>query len=181
MKTHAFLAGWLMVVATVVTAQPVDVKVQTQGERVIVDVTAKVAAKRDIVWGVLTDYDRMAEFVTNLKSSRVLSRKGDQLVVAQAGEAKRAFLHFSFATTRSVDLTPSTEIRSHLVRGDFKSYEFTTRLTGDATGATTIVHHGEYVPNAWVPPVVGPAMIETETRKQYAELIAEMLRREATR
>ena len=181
MKLQVPLALFLMFVVTAAFAQPIDVKVQTQGERVVVDVTASVAAKREIVWGVLTDYDHMAEFLTNLKSSAVLTRKGNQLVVEQTGEAKRAFLHFSFSTTRSVELTPSSEIRSHLVRGDFKSYEFTTRLIGDAAGPTTIVHHGEYAPNAWVPPVVGPAMIETETRKQYAELIAEMLRRRASK
>lgn len=179
MKRQAPLAFLLMFTATAAVAQPIAVKIQTQGERVIVDVTANVAAKREIVWDVLTDYDHMAEFVTNLKSSTVVKRQGNQLVVEQAGEAKRAFFHFSFSTIRSVELTPGSEIRSHLVRGDFKSYEFTTRLRGDATGPTTIEHHGEYVPNAWVPPVLGPAMIETETRNQYTQLIGEMLRRAA--
>ena len=75
-------------------------KIQTPGERVIIDVAANVAAKREIVWDVLT-------------------------------------------------------------------------------GPTNIEHHGEYVRNARVPPVVVPAMIETETRNQYTQLIAEMLRRAA--
>ena len=181
MMRQAPLALLLMFAATAAFAQPIAVKVQTHGERVIVDVTANVAARREIVWDALTDYDHMPEFVTNLKSSTVLKRQGNQLVVEQAGEAKRAFLHFSFSTIRSVELTPGSEIRSHLVRGDFKSYEFTTRLNGEAIGPTTIEHHGEYVPNAWVPPVVWPAMIETETRNQYTQLIAEMLRRTAVK
>ena len=36
-----------------------------------------------------------------------------------------------------------------------------------------------YTPNAWVPPVIGPALIEAETRKQFGELRREILRRSA--
>ncbi len=76
-----------------------------------------------------------------------------------------------------VDQLPH-EIRSHLVSGDFKSYEATTRLVEQPSG-TLIVHHGEYVPKAWLPPMIGPAVVESQTRKQYAEMIAEILRRKA--
>ena len=41
------------------------------------------------------------------------------------------------------------------------------------------MHHGEYVPKAWLPPMIGVAVIESETRKQFAEFAAEMLRRQA--
>ena len=180
MKTRVTLVLLLALVAASARAEPIEVAVHTQGERVIVDVTAHVAARREVAWDVLTDYDHMADFVSNLKASVVLSRNDNRLQVEQSGEAKRGFLRFAFSTVRSVELIADREIRSHLVRGDFKSYEFTTGLVGDASGPTTIVHHGEYVPTRWVPPVIGPTLIETETRKQYAELIAEMLKREAT-
>ncbi len=68
------------------------------------------------------------------------------------------------------------EIRSTLVAGDFKSYSFATRLVA-TTGGCVVVNHGEYVPNRWIPPIVGPALIKQATRKQYEELHAEMLRR----
>jgi hypothetical protein len=154
-----------------------EVAVRLVGERVIVDVTVQVPTKRAAAWAVLTDYEHMAGYVSNLKSSAVLSRQGNLLQVEQSGEARRAFLSFAFTTVRSVELFPEQEIRSRLLRGDFKSYEFTTRLHGEPDGRTTITHHGEYVPLRWVPPVIGPSLIEAETRKQYAELIAEMLRR----
>lgn len=159
-------------------AQPVAVTVRKLGDQVIVDVSARVQAKAEVVWATLTDYEHMATFLSALKSSEVLRRQGNELEVAQSGESRRGFLHFSFSTVRAVELLGEREIRSHLIRGDFKSYEFTTRILPDAGGAVTIVHHGEYVPTTWVPPVVGPALIESETRKQYAELIAEILRRQ---
>ena len=179
MKIRYVFATLLALAAASAHADSVDVTVRLQDERVIVDVTAQVAARRTVAWAVLTDYDHMAEFVGNLKTSAVLSRKGNVLEVAQSGEAKRGFLSFAFATVRSVELVAQREIRSRLLRGDFKSYEFKTGLAGNPSGPTTIVHHGEYVPMRWVPPVVGPALIESETRKQYVELITEMVRREA--
>jgi len=178
---RAALVGLLFVAHawTIAAEQPIEVHVAKAGATVVIDVTARVQADPEYAWAVLTDYDHMASYVSTLKSSRVVSRNGDHLEVAQTGEAKRAFLHFSFSTVRAVDLIPSSEIRSRLVSGDFKSYEFTTRITSESQGALKIVHHGEYVPNTWVPPVIGPAMIETETHKQYADLIDEILRRQA--
>jgi hypothetical protein len=35
------------------------------------------------------------------------------------------------------------------------------------------------VPKAWLPPIVGVAVIESETRKQFAEFAVEMLKRQA--
>ncbi len=85
-------------------------------------------------------------------------------------------MSFSFAATRAVELLPIREIRSHLIKGEFKPYESTTRLVEEPSG-TLIVHHGEYVPTEWMPPLIGPAIIESQTRKQYEEFIAEIMRR----
>ena len=85
-------------------------------------------------------------------------------------------MSFSFYSLRAVQLTPEKEIRSQLIRGDFKSYEFSTRIA-ESGARTLIIHHGEYVPNRWVPPGVGPSLIKAQTSKQYAELVAEILAR----
>lgn len=176
---HRTLAGVLAMGAwSAGFAEPVEVNVQREGEHVIVDITTRVTAKIEIVWAVLTDYEHMASFLSALKTSEVLSRKGNELEVAQTGEAHRGPFHFSFSTVRAVELRDEREIRSHLIRGDFKSYEFTTRLVPGDAGVVTILNHGDYVPDAWVPPVIGPALIEAEARKQYSELVAEILRRQ---
>jgi ribosome-associated toxin RatA of RatAB toxin-antitoxin module len=166
---------------TAAQAQPIEVAVRMQAGTVVVDVTAKVAVRHEVAWAVLTDYEHMAEFLTALKASTVLARSGNSLEVAQTGQAKFGFLHFEFSTVRAVELDPEQEIRSRMIRGDFKSYEFSTRVTDDLPGTVKIVHHGEYMPNRWVPPVVGPAMIQSETHKQYTEFIAEMLKRQGER
>ena len=51
-------------------------------------------------WQVMTDYDHMAKFVSNLDESKVMSRTGDTLTVFQKGTAKRGILTFAFENVR---------------------------------------------------------------------------------
>lgn len=168
----------LLLACQICSAQVVSVRVQRHGETIVMDVEATVEAPVSEAWAVFTDYDHMSSFISNLKQSKVLVRDENQLVVEQAGETKVAFLRFGFKAVRGIELVPMQEIRSSLVSGDFKAYASTTRVTATPTGAK-ISHHGEYVPKSWMPPLIGPAVIESETRKQYQEFIAEIERRAA--
>jgi len=157
-------------------AQEIDVRVQRHGETVIVDVDAHMPGALHEAWAVFTDYENMASFISNLTASKVLAKKNDTLEVMQSGRTKVGFLSFGFEAVRAIELVPMKEIRSSLVSGDFKAYASTTSLA-PATGGTRVRHHGEYVPKSWLPPLVGPAVIERETRKQYQEFAAEIERR----
>jgi hypothetical protein len=163
-------------VANVDTNADILVNVDRRGPLIVVDVQAPIAASASEAWSVLTDYEHMAAFVSNLKSSAVLQRDGHTLTVEQIGEAKRGPIKYPFQTVRKIELTPTREIRSTLVSGAFKSYFFSTRIVDN--GASVVVfNHGEYEPTTWVPPIIGPALIETETRKQFGELRDEVMRR----
>ena len=163
-------------------AQPderdITVRIQKDGARIIVDVNLPVAATASEAWNVMTDYDHMASFVSNLESSRIIDRRGDMLTIEQKGKASRGPLTFKFQNVREIVLTPPREIRSRLVSGDLEASEFTTRVI-DHGASAEIVNHGEFIPKVWVPPIIGPAVIEAETRKQFQELRAEILRRKA--
>ncbi|MDE1948182.1 MAG: SRPBCC family protein [Burkholderiales bacterium] len=158
-------------------AQPtVAVQVHKNDGGIVVDVRAEVAAPVSVVWSVLTDYDHMSSILSDIKASVVKSRDGNHLQVAQTADTQVGFLHFSASSLREVDLVPMREIRSHLISGDFQSFDGTTRIT-EHDGQTTIVNHSEYVPKAWLPPMIGPSVIQSETTAQYRELLAEVLRR----
>jgi len=156
----------------------IGVRIQRDGARIIVDVNLPVAATAIETWNVMTDYDHMASFVSNLESSRIIDRRGDILTVEQKGKASRGPLTFKFQNVREISLTPPREIHSRLVSGDLEASEFTTRVI-DLGASAEIVNHGEFIPKVWVPPIIGPAVIEAETRKQFQELRAEILRRKA--
>ena len=77
---------------------------------------------------------------------------------------------------REIQLVPQREIRSRLISGNLKASEFTTRIVDEA-GGLRILNSGRYTPKIWVPPLIGPALIEAETRKQFGEIRAEIMRR----
>jgi hypothetical protein len=157
----------------------IAVAVQKDGDEVVVHVDCPVRAPHAVVWAVLTDYDHMARYVTNLKESQLLTRDGNTLQVFQRGSATRGLLSFSFENLREIHLVPQQEIRSRLISGTLKSSEFTTRVVDDGD-LVRIFNDGRFVPEVWVPPVIGPAVIAAETRKQFEEIREEILRRAAS-
>jgi hypothetical protein len=163
-----------------VTAPDRDILVHVEktAAEIVVDVDCPVQAPVLVVWDVLTDYDNMASFVTNLQFSAIERRIDDTLTVRQTGKVTRGLLTFAFDSVREIELVPPTEIRSRLLSGDLKASSFTTRIV-DVDGLVHVRNNGRYTPNVWVPPLLGPLVIEGETRKQYAEIRAEILRRAA--
>ena len=156
----------------------IGVRIQRDGERIIVDVNFPVAAAALDTWNVMTDYDHMSSFVSNLQSSRVISRDGNTLVIEQKGKAARGPFTFAFENVREIVLTPIREVRSRMITGNLEMSEFRTEVI-DHGDSSEIVNHGEFIPKVWVPPIIGPAVIEAETRKQFQEFRAEILRRKA--
>ncbi len=155
----------------------IAVAVHRDGETIVVDVNLVVRASPREVWDVLTDYDHMARFVSSLTMSRIVGHSNGKLMVAQTSRFRVGLLALNFDSLRAVELIPPREIRSRLVRGDMKASAFTTRLVPEA-GATRIINHARYIPDRWIPPVIGLALLRTETRTQFSDLRAEILRRE---
>lgn len=160
--------------------QDIGVHVKKDGAEIVVDVDVLVNAPLAVAWEVLTDYDHMTEFIANLQSSSVQARNGQTLQVYQKGKAERGLLSITFENVREVQLVPFQEIRSRLISGDLKASQFTTRVVADGT-QVHIINSGRYTPKIWVPPFIGPALIEAETRKQFGEIRTEILRRNALR
>jgi carbon monoxide dehydrogenase subunit G len=156
--------------------EDIKVVVQRKGGEVFVDVELPVPATAQEAWAVMTDYEHMAEFISNLQVSDVVSRNGDTVQVSQKGKAQYGPLSFAFDTIREIHLTPYEKIDSRLISGSMKKMEGKTEIIPDGAGIR-IVYSAVSIPNAWIPPVVGPAFIERETREQFRELRKEILRR----
>ena len=177
---------WSVLIALLLSVLPVaawavntdlDIVVHARkdGQDIEVDVDCPVDAPRSVVWDVLTDYDHMAQFITNLELSGILDRADH---VHQKGKASRGFLTLAFDNVREIELVPHHEIRSRLISGDLKASAFTTRIV-EVAGRVHIVNSGNYTPNLWVPPILGTALIETETQNQFGQIRREILRRYA--
>ena len=146
---------------------------------IAIDVDCPVDAPWSIVWEVLTDYDHMARFISNLEYSGVDKRLDNVLRAYQKGKASRGILTITFDNVREIELVPHREIRSRLISGDLKASYFVTQIV-EVAARVHILSSGRYAPNRWVPPVIGPALIEVATQKQFGEFKTEILRRNAT-
>jgi len=156
----------------------IDVRASKEGDIIVVDVALTISASQHEVWNVLTDYDHMADFISDLQSSSVISRTGDTLDVMQKGTVRYGLLSFPFETVRRVMLTPRREIRSRIMSGDMTGSEIVTRITADGP-VTQVSVRSRYVPTIWIPPVIGTSVIAAQTRQQWLTLREEVLRRRA--
>ena len=91
--------------------------VEKNGAEIVVEVDCPVQAPVAVVWNVLTDYDNMTAYISNLQYSGVQSRVDNALVIRQKGKATRGPFGFAFDNVRTVELLPYTEIRSQLISG----------------------------------------------------------------
>jgi len=169
--TAAASAAW-----AAAPASDIAVDVRKQGSTIFVDVDCPVHAPVPIIWEVLTDDDHMSSFISTLDYSGVEGHRDHILIVRQKGTAKVGLLSVAFENVREVEIVPAVEIRSHHISGDLESSTFTTKVV-DIDGTPHIRNIGRYVPKAWVPPLVGPALIAGETRKQFEDIRSEILRR----
>jgi hypothetical protein len=150
--------------------------VHRDGRQVVIDVDMLVAATPEETFAVLTDYDHMSGFVKALVSSRIIRRDGNRIEVEQHGHFRFGPFSLDAQNVRAIELVPPREIRSRLVSGDLLSSTFVTRVAADGR-MTRVTNHGEFIPDRWMPPFIGPAVVQAQTREQFAELRAEIMRR----
>lgn len=87
-------------------------------------IVASIAIPRSLeqVWQILTDYEKLADFVPNLTSSRLLSKPSGGIRIEQIGA--QCFLNFKFCARVILDMTEvfPKEIGFSMVEGDFKKF-----------------------------------------------------------
>jgi uncharacterized protein YndB with AHSA1/START domain len=154
----------------------IAVAIRRDGETFAVTVQLTVDATPEQVFAVLTDYDHMAKFVSNVMASRVVRRDDERIVVEQKSRLALGPLHFDFTNIRVVAPVPFSEIRSRVTQGDMQGSSFTTRLTARGT-RTFIDNRGSFYADRWIPTIIGNMVLESETRRQFEEFRAEILRR----
>jgi carbon monoxide dehydrogenase subunit G len=180
-KISFLLLIWSALFMQIAMAEPavdedIEVKVKIAGESVTVDLSLVVPATRQEVWSVLTDFGHMADFISNLKESRVISTSGNTLKIFQRGVATYGPINFPFESTREIRLTPFDKIKSHMISGNMRKMEGMTRLI-DEGGQTRIIYHTDTIQEVWVPPLAGNLFIEHEIREQFKEMRNEIMKR----
>ncbi|MES2934650.1 MAG: SRPBCC family protein [Pseudomonadota bacterium] len=173
--------AWAQVV---LPANTLEVKVQrvpdSEPSAYEVQATALVRATPQEVWQVLTDYERMHEFVPDMASCKVLSREAsapNAITLEQHGSMH--FLFFSQAIDLVVRVVeqPISTIDITLVSGNMKAYsshwEIRPVLGNKMTG-TQISYQGKLTPDFYVPRLFGVSLMRSNIQNMFEAVMVEI-------
>jgi ribosome-associated toxin RatA of RatAB toxin-antitoxin module len=178
-------ACWLWLVAALLvppsaTAAAVDVRATRQGDDFTVAASAAFEADAAVAWAVLTDYDRLSEFIPGMHSSKLVSREGNRAVVDQRGEARMLFFHFPIEVRLEIEEHPPQRIESHAVSGNFRELKGAYRLESDGM-KLHLKYEGRFTPDFDIPPLIGTMLVRHTLEQRFGAMVEEILRRQAQR
>lgn len=160
----------------------IDVRMNRAKGYPLFEVTAKMTVNANVArsWKVLTDYNRLAEFVPNLSRSQVTSSEGNERTVTQNGFAKFLFIRQNIDLVLHVTEQPMQVIDIRLISGNMREYQARWELQpqqpqqpGD-DGHTRISYAGIIAPDFYVPTLFGAALMKSDLRHMLNAVKAEI-------
>lgn len=178
LATAATLLAGMPPIAAADSGNGVNVLVEIDNGTVRISADALIPATAREVWDVLTDWENLPRFISNIAASKVIHREGNVVRVAQTGKAGFGPFSFEFQSTREMTLTPPEKFESRMVAGNMKQFRGLTQLEA-VDGGTRIRYQSEAVPDTALPLGLARSTIESETREHYQEIGREVMRRKA--
>jgi ribosome-associated toxin RatA of RatAB toxin-antitoxin module len=139
-----------------------------------------VRATPQQAWGVLTDYDRLAEFVPDLVSSKLVSRTTREAVVEQRSRSGFLFISQEVHLVLRIEEQPYSTLEVALIEGDMKHYDAHWELQPverDGIQGTLIVFSGALEPDFFIPPLIGRPIVQANVKRMVEAVVAEIERR----
>jgi len=170
--------GLLFLLAGIASATAAGAKVtaSTGLTGIRVEASQKLNADAQIVWQTLTDYNRLAAFIPDMVSSRVVSPPGSPKKVEQIADAGL----FAFVMPDHVVLlmeeTPNSHIRFRSVAGKVAAMNGEWRIHGDRA-PVILTYRAHIVPLTPVPPLVSSYFVEDEVKTRFEAVGREAERR----
>lgn len=180
------LARCAVVLAALVSApgkaaENVSIEALRRDDAIEVTCRALVRAPLELIWGTLTDYDRLPEFIPGIRSSRVLEQRGELKTVHQSGEARFLFLSFPIDVTVASTERPPFDIDVRLLTGNLRKLEGSYRIEPLGGDLFALHWRGTIAPDAWLPPLVGEMLMRASIEDQFRGMVREIERRESAR
>ena len=178
MKELALILTAMMIGASVGAAPDIDVSIATAPENdEIVDGSFTAPVTPDVAWRVLTDYDRISDFISSLKESRVTERRGDELFVEQRFSGRFLFFSSTARVLLRIVEEPEDTIRFQDVSaGDFVRYSGLWTISGVASGCR-VTYHLNALSRAKAPFSVKRRVLKANVADLLGQTRREMIRR----
>jgi len=175
--------GFMLLLSAVGEALPAeDITVESTRRDDALEVVCRAVleAPYDLVWQALTDYNRFAEFIPGMRSSRLIERQGAVAIVEQSGDA--GFLFFSFPIDVTIASTerPPHALEVKLLKGDLKRLDGAYRIEPQAGGRILLTWNGTIEAQS-MPPLLGEMVMRANIADQFRGMVGEIERRNALR
>lgn len=147
-----------------------------------VHASALVRATPQQAWRVLTDYERLPEFVPDLVSAQVASRSGHEVVLEQQSTTGVLFLTQTIRMLVKIEEQPYSGIDVTLISGDMRHYSAHWTLDSfmlDGGEGTHVRFSGQMEPEMYIPALIGSPIMLISIRKMVEAVAAEIERRHA--
>lgn len=163
----------LLVLPVVAHATEIDVVTTRLGDSFEIEATAEINAELTDAWTVLTDYERLVQFIPGMLESRVVSRDGLRVVVDQRGEAGLLFLTFPMHVRLMIEEQPYERIMSTAIAGNFKELTGVYHLQSHGAGLT-LRYSGKFTPDFGFPPLLGTLIVRSTAHKRFSAMVHEI-------
>ena len=160
----------------VMAAAPPAVNFQQQGTHLLVSGELTVPVSPVTAWAVLTDYERVPEFVPGMRVSRVLEQSGNTRVVEQQGEMQANNMRMLFMGTLRITEEPTSRLSVQFLSGTFRNMQGQWTLQGKRA-PVTLVYQLDFDAGTPYPSPVMVGMLQQQVVHWVSSLAAEMERR----
>ncbi|RCS56796.1 SRPBCC family protein [Parvibium lacunae] len=171
-----FSAFAFSLLSSYVYAQP-NVAIQKESDVYDVQVSARLAVNCTRAWSILTDYDRLAEWVPDMSYSKRINPSPTQqahargrLLVAQTGRAHFLFFGRDIQVRLWITALPPSQIDVELAEGDFEIFS-AQYLLQPTEGQCELRYTATVKPRFFVPPFIGTTLFKHQLEKQFAAIV----------
>jgi hypothetical protein len=140
-----------------------------------VEVETLIEAPHDLIWEVLTDYDRMAEYIPGMRSSQLLRYEGQTALVEQHGVSELLFFKIPIdVIVKTTEVKPYS-ISIELVSGnlDHLSGRYHLSQVGDED-LWGLSWSGFLDPSLPIPSFIAERFIRNNIKSQFLGIISQI-------
>ncbi len=170
------LLGMVLSGSYALAADPPTVNFQQQGTRLLVSGALSVPVAPATAWEVLTDYERVPEFVPGMRVSRIIEKSDNTRVLEQQGEMLANNMRMLYLGTLRVVEEPSSKLSVQFLSGTFRNMQGQWTLQGKSA-PVTLAYQLDYDTGTPYPSPVMVGMLQQQVIHWVTSLAAEMERR----
>ena len=161
-------------------AATIAVSAERHGDTIEIQASTLLGADAATAWLVLTDYDRYAEFIPDLRESRVVARRGATVTVEQSGDAVLWLLRMPLHITFEITEIPPQRLESHALAGSLRSLQSRYVLVSESSGVR-LEYTGRIAPGFEFFGQLEELVVRQNVTRQFQALADEIERRSAAR